>query len=195
MLRGVGLFIAFFASLATASAQDEIPSTSRLKSIVDGKVIRIAYRSDATPFSFTGGSNAPVGYSIDVCKLVVKSIEEQFGLPDVKIEWVPVTVQTRFSTIVDGKADMECGSSTVSLQRMKDVDFSNITFVESTVIVGSTNERAVMSQIREHNLSTTIVAVKDRDAGIAALEAGEVDGYASDKLLLLGAQLKHPETL
>ena len=217
MLRGVGLFIAFFASLATASAQDEIPSTSRLKSIVDGKVIRIAYRSDATPFSFTGGSNAPVGYSIDVCKLVVKSIEEQFGLPDVKIEWVPVTVQTRFSTIVDGKADMECGSSTVSLQRMKDVDFSNITFVESTgvvvtrasnihgfaemagkkiaVIAGSTNERAVMSQIREHNLSTTIVAVKDRDAGIAALEAGEVDGYASDKLLLLGAQLKHPETL
>jgi ABC-type amino acid transport substrate-binding protein len=217
MLRALSLFVAFFASLAAASAQDEVPSGSRLKSIVDGKVIRIAYRTDATPFSFVNPQTEAVGYSVDVCKFVVKSIEQQFGLQGIKIEWVPVTVQTRFSAIADGKADMECGSSTVTLGRMKQVDFSNTIFVESTgvivarksniggfgdmnkkkiaVISGTTNEHALMREIGAHNLEIALVGVKDRDEGVAALESGNVDGYASDKLLLIGAQIKHPEAL
>jgi ABC-type amino acid transport substrate-binding protein len=44
-------------------------------------------------------------------------------------------VQTRFSAISNGQADVECGSSTITLGRMKEVDFSNITFVESTGVV------------------------------------------------------------
>jgi len=112
---------------------------------------------------------------------------------------------------------MECGSSTINLGRMKQVDFSNITFVESTgvavtraanfhtfndmagkktaVVAGTTNEAAVNEQSRTHNLNIAVVAVKDRDEGIDALESGKVDGYASDKLLLVGTQAKHPETL
>ena len=66
---------------------------------------------------------------------MTKSIEQQFGVADIKIEWVPVTVQTRFSAISSGQADIECGSSTVTLGRMKEVDFSNIMFVESTGVV------------------------------------------------------------
>jgi glutamate/aspartate transport system substrate-binding protein len=100
---------------------------------------------------------------------------------------------------------------------MKDVDFSNITFVESTgvvvarsanfhnfadmagkkiaVVAGTTNEMSVNEQSRAHDLKITLVAVKDREEGIDALESGKVDGYASDKLLLIGTQAKHPETL
>ncbi len=32
---------------------------------------------------------APLGYTIDLCKQVTKSIEQQFGLQELKIEWVP----------------------------------------------------------------------------------------------------------
>ena len=46
-----------------------------------------------------------------------------------------MTVQTRFSAVASGKADMECGSSTVTLGRMKEVDFSSFIFVESTGII------------------------------------------------------------
>ena len=217
MLRGASLFVALLVSMATASAQTDIPAGSRLESIVNNKVVRIAYRADATPYSFVNDRKEPTGYSIDICKLVVRSIAQQFVLQDLKIEWVPVTVQTRFAAITDGKADMECGSSTMSLARMREVDFSNVIFVESTgllvaraakiaafadmkqkkiaVVGGTTNEQALMRQIGQHNLDITLVAVKDRDEGVAALEAGKVDGYASDKLLLVGAQLKHPEAL
>ncbi len=213
--RLAALCCALLVSVAAVSAQTHVPSDSRLKSIIAKKAIRIAYRADARPFSFVNDAKEPLGYTIDLCKQVTKSIEQQFGLPELKIEWVPVTVETRFSTVAGGKADMECGSSTVTLGRMKEVDFSIFVFVESTgilvagasnihsfaelagkkiaVVTGTTNERAVTEQVRRQKLNTTLVAVKDRDEGVAALEAGKVDGFASDKLLLAGAQLKHPE--
>lgn len=215
MLRFALLGFALFTSLASASAQPPIPSDSRLKSIIDKKTIRIAYRTDATPFSFKNDKGEPAGFSLDLCQLVTKSMAQQFGVSDIKVEWVPVTVQTRFSAITGGQADLECGSSTITLGRMKEVDFSNITFVESTgvmvakaanfhtftdmngkkiaVVAGTTNERAVTEQSRAHDLNITVVSVKDREEGVAALESGKVDGYASDKLLLVGTEAKHPE--
>jgi ABC-type amino acid transport substrate-binding protein len=215
MFRWATLFIVFFAFVASASAQTQIPADSRLKPITDKKIIRIAYRTDATPFAFADDKNQAVGFSVDLCQLVTKSITQQFGLQDLGIQWVPVTVQTRFSTVSGGQADLECGSSTITLGRMKDVDFSNIIFVETTgvvvarasnfqsladmagkkiaVISGTTNQRAVTDQSQLHNLNITEVAVKDRDEGVAALEAGKVDGYASDKLLLLGNHMKNAD--
>lgn len=213
-----------FGSLSTptrASAEPragiQIPPDSRLKSIIAKKIIRIAYRADARPFAFVNDANEPLGYTIDLCKQVTKSIERQFGLPELKIEWVPVTVETRFSAVANDKADLECGSSTVTLGRMHEVDFSIFVFVESTgvlvaaaanihafadlagkkiaVVAGTTNERAVAEQARARGLNVTLVPVKDRDEGTAALESGKVDGFASDKLLLAGAQLKHPEAV
>ena len=209
---------ALFASAGLAMAADTpVPADSRLKAIVAKKVIRIAFRADDRPFAFLNEAKEPLGYSIDLCTQVTKSIGQQFGVPDLKIEWVPVTVETRFSAVASGKADMECGSSTVTLGRMKEVDFSNLIFVESTgvlvaaasnihsfaelagkkiaVVAGTTNERVVNEQVKARNLNVTVVAVKDRDEAVAALEAGKVDGFASDKLLLAGAQIKHPEAL
>jgi len=218
----VALGAAFCVGLAAeARAQTRpaitVPADSRLKSIIAKKAIRIAYRADARPFAFVNDANEPLGYTVDLCKQVTKSIERQFGLPELKIEWVPVTVETRFSAVASGKADLECGSSTVTLGRMRDVDFSILVFVESTgvlvaaasnihsfaemagkkiaVVSGTTNERVVAEQAKARNLNVTLVAVKDRDEAVAALEGGKADGFASDKLLLAGAQIKHPESL
>jgi glutamate/aspartate transport system substrate-binding protein len=215
LLRVAILAGALCMLVTTASAQSQVPSDSRLKSIIAKKIVRIAYRADARPFSFVNDAKEPLGYTIDLCKQVADSIGRQFGLPELKIEWVPVTVDTRFSTVAGGKADMECGSSTVTLGRMKEVDFSIFVFVESTgvlvtraseihsfaemagkkiaVVSSTTNARAVAEQVRRQKLDVTLVLVKDRDEGIDALEAGRADGFASDKLLLAGAQLKKPE--
>src|SRR5271170_4329434 len=112
MLRWTSLLFAFFVIVSGASAQTQIPPDSRLKSITDKKVIRIAYRTDATPFAFANPQNEAAGFSVDLCELVTTSIAQQFGLTDLKIEWVPVTVQTRFTAVSGGQADIECGSST-----------------------------------------------------------------------------------
>jgi len=216
MLRLTALIFTLF-SATLAFAQTQIPSDSRLKIITSSKTIKIAYREDARPFSFLNDKKEIAGFTIDICRLVVDSIEHQFGLDHLKIEWVPVSVQTRFSAVESGKADMECGSSTVTLGRMKEVDFSNYVFIESTgvlvakasnfrsfsdlagkkiaVISGTTNERAIKDQLKMQNIEATVISVKGRDEGVAMLEAGNADGFASDKLLLVGANMKHPDAL
>ena len=206
MLRFVMLLIA--ATLAAASAQAQ-PLEGRLKRIAESKAINIAYRPDAMPFSFTGERKEPAGYTIDLCRRVVSSIERQLNVQGLKINWVPVTLQSRFEEVAKGRADMECGASTITLARMKQVDFSSIIFVETTgllvtnvapvrsfadlsgkriaVIGGTTNERAIQAQLKRRLLSATVVPFSAREQAIAALEEGKVDAFASDKLLLIGA--------
>lgn len=207
----VGLFLVPLV-LWSASAEAQLAADSRLTSITARKIVRVAYRTDARPFSFLDGGSEPLGYTIDLCKQVVQSIAQQFRLQELRIQWIPVTVDNRFSAIADGKADMECGASTVTLGRMKEVDFSNLIFLESTgivvaqssnihsfadmagkriaVIAGTTNASAMTAQMRRQKIDATLILVKDREEGISFLEAARVDGFAGDKLLLMGAKFK-----
>jgi glutamate/aspartate transport system substrate-binding protein len=216
ILGSLGVASILFAAVTNAAAQTKIPSDSRLYSVATTGVIKIAHRTDARPFSFVNDYKEPVGYTIDLCVLVAKSIGQRLNR-ELKIEWIPVTTETRFSIIADATADMECGSSTVSLSRMEEVDFSIFDFVESTsilvkrgsnihslsdmtgrriaVISGTTNEKAVAYQLHERKLDSLVVSVGNREEGMRALEEGKVDGLASDTLLLIGAQMKHPEEL
>ncbi len=199
-------------ALLTATSASAQPLDGRLKKIADTKSITIAHRTDAAPFSFIDASQQISGYTIDLCKKVVVSIARQVGVTDLKINWVPVTTQTRFDTVAKGRADMECGASTVSLSRLKVVDFSSFTFVDTTgliakatggyqsladlagkriaVIGGTTNERAVNSQLQRRKLTATVVPMGNREDAIAALDAGTVDAFASDVLLLVGGMIK-----
>jgi glutamate/aspartate transport system substrate-binding protein len=216
MYRTTTLALALLFAAGAVHAQS---LDGRLKTIAATKTITIAYRADATPFSFTNDSKQVVGFSIDLCKRVVNSIERQLNVPNLQVKWVPVTVQTRFDAVAKGQADMECGSSTVTLSRLKQVDFSSYTFVETTglltvagsgarslsdlsgrkiaVIAGTTNERAVNVQLNLRQISATVLPFKSRDDALAALEEGKVDAFASDKLLLVGAgvKAKNPKAL
>src|SRR5262245_7488233 len=196
----------FAAGAVHAQALD-----GRLKKIAQTKSIAVGYRADAMPFSFTE-NNQVGGFSIDLCKRVVTSIERQLKIQGLQIKWVPVTLESRFDAVAKGQADMECGASTTSLSRMKTVDFSSIIFVETTsllvkttsgvrslsdtsgkkvaVMSGSTNERAINAQIKRRLISATVVPFKSRDEAFAPLEDGKVDAFASDRLLLAGAATK-----
>ena len=205
MIRAVALCI---ATLFAASALHAQPLEGRLKKIAETKSIAIAYRADATPFSFVREKGQPEGFSIDLCKRVVNSIERQLDRA-LEVKWVPVTVQSRFDAVAKGQADMECGSSTITRTRMKEVDFSSIIFVETTgllvkaasgarslsdlsgksiaVVGGTTNERAINAQLKRRQLTVAVLPFASRDAAMAALEEGKADAFASDKLLLVGA--------
>lgn len=206
MIRAFTLALALLLATGTVQSQS---LEGRLKKIAATKSVTIAYRSDATPFSFTDDKQQIGGFSIDLCKRVVNSIERQLKLQGLQVKWHPVTSQTRFDAVAKGQADMECGSSTMTLARLKQVDFSSTIFVESTgvltkagsglrslsdmsgrsiaVIGGTTNEGAVHEQLKRRQLSATVVPFKTRDEAFAALEDGKVDAFASDKMLLLGA--------
>jgi ABC-type amino acid transport substrate-binding protein len=213
----VRIAFSLIALVLTAVIVSAHAADGRLNAINQTKIIKIAYRTDAKPFSFVNENKEPTGYTIDLCKLVVRSLEKQLGVQELGVQWVPVTTQTRFEAVANGTADMECGSSTATLSRMKEVDFSTFVFVESTglvvkrgsdirnfndlagkriaVIAGTSNERAVSVKNQQQKLNATIIHVTDREDGVAALEGGRADAFASDKLLLVGAQFKDPKAL
>ena len=199
----------------TASASLE----GRLKKIQDTKTIAVAYRTDALPFSFEDAEKKPAGYMVDLCRSVVGVIERQIGVTPLQVKWVPVTTQTRFTAIGSGQADMECGATSVTLSRMKEVAFSSLTFVDGTgllvrkstagtslmdlankkigVIAGTSNERALAEAMKSKMVTATVVPVTSREDGLAQLEAGTIDAFANDRVLLVGlaSKAKDPKAL
>src|SRR5262245_41144416 len=108
------LLAALCLAPSLAFAQGATPALEgRLKKIQATRTIAVAYRPDALPFSFEDAEKKPAGYTVDLCRAVIASIENQLGVGPLKVQWVPVTVQTRFTAIASGQADMECGASTV----------------------------------------------------------------------------------
>ena len=195
------------------------PFEGRLKKIQETKTIAVAYRTDALPFSFEDAEKKPSGYMVDLCRSVIGVIERQIGVAPLQVKWVPVTVQTRFTAISSGQADMECGATSVTLGRMKEVGFSSLTFVDGTgllvrkstagnslmdlankkigVIAGTSNERALADALKAKVVTATVVPVTSREDGLAQLEAGTIDAFASDRVLLAGlaSKAKDPKAL
>jgi ABC-type amino acid transport substrate-binding protein len=212
------LLAALCLAPALALAQTQ-PLEGRLKKIAETKTITIAYRGDALPFSFEDNDKKPAGYTVDLCRSVVGLIEKQIGVVPLQVKWVPVTLQNRMQTVAGGGADMECGATTVTLGRMKEVGFSTLTFVDGTgllvravnpakglmdlanqkigVIPGTSNERALAEAMKAKVVTATVVPVKSREEGLAQLEAGTIDALASDRVLLVGlvAKAKDPKAL
>ncbi len=216
MQRFAALILALlFASVAShAQAVD-----GTLKRIKAAKSVAVAHRSDASPFSFVDESKQPLGFSIDLCRRVVAHIAQQLGVEGMQIKWVPVTTQDRMEAVEKGRADMECGSTTVTLSRSKRVNFSSYIFVDGTgllvkandnmqrlsdlggkkigVIAGTTNEKALNDALKRSVINATVVPVKTRDEGLAQLEAGQIDSFASDRTLLLAMapKAKDPKSI
>jgi ABC-type amino acid transport substrate-binding protein len=203
MKRWILVLLALLAMPALAQAQ---ALDGRLKKIRDSKSVAIAYRTDALPFSFED-NKTPVGYTVDICKRIVASLEEQLKTP-LQIKWVQATSANRMDLVKNGQADMECGSTTATFGRMENVDFSSPVFVDTTglliakatgatsltglagkkiaVIGGTTNQGALERSMKRRLVSANVVPFKTRDEAIAALDAGQVDAFAGDKTLLSG---------
>jgi ABC-type amino acid transport substrate-binding protein len=196
------LLVALFPAVTHAQQLDKT-----LQRIRDGKTITIAYRTDAAPFSFeTRGQ--PSGYTVELCKRVVASLEQQLKVQPLAVKWVPANVQTRLDLVRKGQADLECGTTTATLSRMEQVDFSNPVWVDATgiivrksacargmgglagksiVVVAQTpNQRALEDALKKGLVSAKVVPAKTYDEAISLLEGGKVDALAAGKAMLLG---------
>ena len=179
-----------------------------LKKIKTSGTFTIGYRESAPPFSFPGPDKRPVGYSIDVCMQVAGAIQKQLGMADLKLNWVPVTAENRIDMVAQGKVDIECGTTTMTLSRQERVDFSLMTFIDGAglltaagtnwrgvadltdkriaVIPGTTTEKALTDFLKKEFISVKVVPVKDHLEGVAAIEKGLADAFASDRGTLIG---------
>src|SRR5215470_19620457 len=123
-LAVVGALIAFTLS---ASAAATSPTLERIK---ERGTIVFSYRHAAPPFSYRDREGRVKGYSVDLCLRVAALIQKELGLKELQIEWVSVEAATRLDAVATGKVDADCGTTTISLSRMEQVDFSVPIYVD-----------------------------------------------------------------
>lgn len=197
-----GLLVCFALPAQGAGTLDKIKAS---------RTISLGYREASIPFSYTGNDNQPWGYSVDLCTKVVAAVVRQLGIEELQLLWVPVTPETRVAKVKSGEIDLECGSTTSSLSRMQEVDFSLPIFVDGAsylsrralgikrfedlagrkiaVAVGTTTERTLLEALAQRRVVAELVRVSDHQEGIAAMLKGRADAYASDRALLIGLAL------
>src|SRR2546421_721186 len=112
------LIVMGMAGTAQAQSQPsrsafEIPRTGTLKKISDSGIVRLGYRENSPPFAFLDANKRPVGYSLDLCEIVVEEIAAELG-KDVRTTYRAVTPENRFDLVTSGEIDLECGSTTNS---------------------------------------------------------------------------------
>ena len=214
-MKRLSLLVLIVVGLLPLSALAQ-RSPDTLAKIKAAKSITVAFSGDSLPFSYVETNNQPAGYSIDLCKRVIAGIGRAVGAPDLAINWVVDTVPNRVAMVAGGKADLECANTTQSQSRMKDVDFSNLIFVDGggflvradstvngfgdlagksiAVTTGTTTEKRVGAMLKDRLINAKVVQVKDGVEGVALLESGAVAAFASDRIKLVGlaAQAKDP---
>lgn len=91
--------------------------------------LTMGIRESSYPLSYLDNSQQPIGYHIDICNRVVEAVKKQLALPNLKVQHQPVTSQNRIPLVVNGTVDLECGSTTNTEARQKQVAFAPTTFV------------------------------------------------------------------
>ena len=193
------------AAAAPAVAQEIRPTLDKIK---ETGAIQLGHRETSRPFSFLGTDGKPAGYSVDLCLQVADAVRQSLRLGDLKVTWVPVTPADRVSKLVKGTIDLECGSTTITFGRMEQVAFSHMVYVDGGsllatvdsgvaavkdlagkrvgVIANTTTERALAAALAAASIKAQTITVADHSEGLQGLEAGRLDAYASDHLLLAG---------
>jgi glutamate/aspartate transport system substrate-binding protein len=192
---------------AAPGRADELTGT--LKAIHDRGRVVIGYREDALPFSYRPRpESAPIGYSIELCREIVDEITAELDGRELGVEYRPVTAADRIRRVAGGEIDLECGTTTSSVARRREVAFSPIIFVAGTkllvrkgsgirsyrdlagktvvVTAGTTNEAALRTLARKQNLALDVVAAGSHDESFRRFAAGEADAFATDDVLLYG---------
>jgi glutamate/aspartate transport system substrate-binding protein len=203
MRRLIGLLVLTTLVWQPAMAAMTPDTLAKIKS---NKTITLAYATAGAPFSFTKDGE-PAGYSIDLCQEIVTSLEKQLGIDDIKIEWRAGNTPERLSMVENGDADIDCGTTSITLGRQEKVDFSNPVFVASggvlvldksgikglisladkkvAVIPGTTTEQRLLKALEHKHIKAELVKIKDANEGMSALESGKADAYAGDRLVLI----------
>ena len=201
------LLIAAILTLSSSNlfAQDSEPTLEKIART--GEFV-IGYRTDSSPLSYENSAGQPSGYSVDLCQRVAASINALFAEKNIETKFVRVSSDERISAVVNGNIDIECGSTTITLSRQEQVDFSLPTFVTGASVlsltatgiqdmsdlsgkkVGVVKETTTVEQLRNHLeqdlIDAEIVIVDNRNEGMRLLNRGDIDALASDQIVLIG---------
>jgi glutamate/aspartate transport system substrate-binding protein len=209
------LLAAACAAVAVPAAAQELTGT--LKKIKDTNTIVVGHRESSIPFSYYDDKQQVVGYAMDLCAKVVDAVKKQLNLPNLQVKLNPVTSQTRIPLMTNGTIDMECGSTTNSIERQKQVAFGVAYYVTEIRMVtkansgiksladlngkavvtttGTTSDRLIREHEKGQHVDVKNIYGKDHAESFLMVETDRAAAFVMDDILLAGlvANAKNPK--
>jgi glutamate/aspartate transport system substrate-binding protein len=195
-------------SLAMLDIHAGQAASQTLDKIKEVGKIAFGYREASIPFAYLGGDNKPTGLSLELCAAVADRIKSELKRPALQIEYVAVNASNRIPLLQNGTIDVECGSTTNTAERQKQVSFSIATYVASprwlvaaaspitelnglegqTIVVtqGSLNFAGAQKSITDQKLNAKIVQAKDHAESLLMLSTGRAVAWFEDDILVAG---------
>ena len=191
------------AAPAPAGGTSNQPATGgRIQTILSrGNLICGVNNNPLPGFAAVDAAGVYTGFDIDFCKAVAAAL---FDDPDA-VEYRPLSAQDRFTALQTGEVDVLIRNSTWTLSRDGDLGLewmpttfydgqgmmvradSGITSLEDMdgaaicVQTGTTTELNLADQFRARGLTFTPVVFPDGDGTRTAYDAGQCDGFTTDK--------------
>jgi glutamate/aspartate transport system substrate-binding protein len=188
--------------LATGVSAQISPTLEKIR---ETGIVVVGHRIGSIPFSYLDDTLKPIGYTIDLCQRVVDSLAQTLARPLI-VKRVAVTPATRIPLVVNGTLDLECGVTTNTLERQKNLSFALTTFVthgrllskkssniqsladlKNQLVVSTTsttNMQFLNDANRNQQLNMKILAGKDDAESFQMVDTGRAVAYAMDDVLL-----------
>jgi len=201
------LVVSGAAAAQSRAATSVAPFTGTLQAIFERGAIRVGHRENSPPFAFLDARGRPIGYSMDICEVVIEEISQHLH-KSIRADYVPVTPANRFDMVKDGAVDLECGSTTASAERRALVDFSPTMFVTGTKLLvrrgsgirslrdlqgktvvltnGTIHAESIPKIAQRQKLALRFEFAADHDQSFQAVVAGRADAFANDDVQLHG---------
>jgi glutamate/aspartate transport system substrate-binding protein len=193
--------------LGLPGASAEAPGVV-LQKIKESGTITIGNREASVPFSYLDDSQKPVGFSLDLCTLVVDKVKVAIGMPGLKVEYQAVNSSNRIPLVKNRTVDIECGSTANTIPRQSEVAFSVTTYApqfkwitlkssgikttddlkrRSVVVTQGTNTAQFVAKLNaERALGLKILQGKDHAESFLLVQTGRASAFMEDDILLAG---------
>ncbi|MEZ2408927.1 glutamate/aspartate transport system substrate-binding protein [Bosea sp. OAE752] len=216
LAAAAGACLALNLASSAAGAQEVDGIVKKLK---ETQTITMGVREALFPFSYLDDNKNPTGYAVEFCKRIIEDIKTELNLPEIKIKYVPMTIQNRQALVANGTIDLECEGTVNTFGRNKQVDFSSVSHVSASqllvlkstgiknyddlngkivaVATGGTSEPDLKKLVAERKLNLRVINVDDHAAALIAVETRRADAYFSDNGAFYGLikQSKKPDAL
>jgi len=202
--------------LAVACLAGTAPAETVLERIGAGGKLVIAHRESSVPFSYVDTQTGkPVGYAVDLCLRLAEAVRRKTGRKDMAVEFLQVTPANLIAMVEQGKADLECGSTTNNAERREKVAFTVPHFITGARLLvkavspidriedlmgkklvstkGTTPLKAAEQANRERLMGITLVEAPDHARALEMVEKGEADAFVMDDVLLYGLAASRPD--
>ena len=199
------------ASLVDPARADELTGT--LKKIHDDGVVVLGVREASIPFSYFDGKRT-VGYSQTIALQVVDEIKKTLGMPQLKIHEITVTSSNRTPMLLNNQIDLECGSTTHTMERESVAAFSDSFFQYAVRMItrknsgitdfadlagkpvvttaGTSDERLLRRLNTDKHLNMRITSARDHQEAFTMLKDDHAVAFVMDEPIVYGFKSTDP---